>query len=147
MGLDCWLYGKKYLYEFMNKENPKIEEKIKENFKDIKDFKLIEVVFEIGYWRKANHIHKWFVDNVQNGEDDCKDYDVSSEDLKKLLKICKEVLKGKSKAKELLPTQTGFFFGNTEYNDEYFNDIKDTIKIIEKAIKLKGVEFYYSSSW
>lgn len=20
---------------------------------------------EVGYWRKANHIHKWFVDNVQ----------------------------------------------------------------------------------
>lgn len=27
---------------------------------------------EIGYWRKANHIHKWFVDCVQDGEDDCE---------------------------------------------------------------------------
>lgn len=25
---------------------------------------------EIGYWRKANHIHKWFVDKVQGGDDD-----------------------------------------------------------------------------
>ena len=26
---------------------------------------------EVGYWRKANAIHGWFVRNVQNGKDDC----------------------------------------------------------------------------
>jgi hypothetical protein len=26
--------------------------------------------YEIGYWRKANAIHKFFVDKLQNGEDD-----------------------------------------------------------------------------
>ena len=30
-----------------------------------------------GYWRKANQIHKWFVDNVQGGIDDCRPYPVS----------------------------------------------------------------------
>ena len=29
---------------------------------------------EAGYWRKANAIHRWFVENVQKGEDDCRDY-------------------------------------------------------------------------
>lgn len=47
---------------------------------------------EVGYWRKANAIHKWFVENVQNGEDDCGRYEVSKEQLEELLDVCKEVL-------------------------------------------------------
>ena len=46
----------------------------------------------VGYWRKANHIHKWFVDNVQDGEDDCKEYCVSIEQLHKLRDICFDIL-------------------------------------------------------
>lgn len=46
----------------------------------------------VGYWRKANHIHKWFVDNVQDGEDDCKEYRVSIEQLHKLRDICFDIL-------------------------------------------------------
>ena len=30
----------------------------------------------IGYWRKANAIHSWFVKNVQYGQDDCRIYNV-----------------------------------------------------------------------
>ena len=26
---------------------------------------------EVMYWRKANYIHNWFVENIQNGSDDC----------------------------------------------------------------------------
>lgn len=29
---------------------------------------------EIMVWRKANHIHAWFVDHVQDGRDDCRAY-------------------------------------------------------------------------
>lgn len=52
------------------------------------------IMEEIGYWRKANQIHKWFVDNVQDGVDDC-DYhhEVTKEKLEKLLDTCKTVLK------------------------------------------------------
>lgn len=49
---------------------------------------------EVGYWRKANQIHNWFVENVQNGEDDCEyHHEVTKETLELLLKICKLVLK------------------------------------------------------
>lgn len=48
--------------------------------------------FTIGYWRKANAIHKWFVDNVQEGVDDCKPYYVSREQLKELRTLCHRVL-------------------------------------------------------
>lgn len=48
---------------------------------------------EIGYWRKANQIHNWFVENVQDGIDDC-DYhnECTKEILEKLLSTCKTVL-------------------------------------------------------
>lgn len=48
---------------------------------------------EVGYWRKANQIHNWFVENIQNGVDDC-DYhrEVREEDLLELLDVCKRVL-------------------------------------------------------
>lgn len=48
---------------------------------------------EVGYWRKANQIHNWFVENIQNGVDDC-DYhrEVREEDLLELLDVCKTVL-------------------------------------------------------
>lgn len=49
---------------------------------------------QVGYWRKANHIHDWFVNNIQDGEDDC-DYhrEVTKADLEELLDICETVLK------------------------------------------------------
>lgn len=31
-----------------------------------------KVSFQVAYWRKANAIHKWFVDNVQGGKDECQ---------------------------------------------------------------------------
>ena len=46
----------------------------------------------VGYWRKANHIHNWFVENIQGGNDDCGKYEVTKEQLEELLKVCKTVL-------------------------------------------------------
>ena len=131
----------------------------------------------VGQWRKANAIHQWFVDNVQDGNDDCKEYYVDIEKLKELLNICNKVLKasklikGKIKngstgtkkgwkdiiesglviedpkvAMELLPTTSGFFFGGTDYDQYYIEDIKETIKILTKALKEDG-DYYYNSSW
>ena len=37
------------------------------------DMMLIYEDNQIASWRKANAIHKWFVDNVQDGVDDCGD--------------------------------------------------------------------------
>ena len=48
---------------------------------------------EIGYWRKANHIHGWFVNHVQDWEDDCEFHrEVTEEDLKDLMADCEKVL-------------------------------------------------------
>ena len=58
---------------------------------------------EVAYWRKANMIHRWFVNNVCDGEDDCREYDVTLEDIKNLLGICKNILKIVKGAKMFVP--------------------------------------------
>lgn len=47
---------------------------------------------EVGYWRKSNQIHNWFVENVQDGEDDCGTYKVGIKKLTELLKTVETVL-------------------------------------------------------
>lgn len=97
--------------------------------------------YKVGYWRKANAIHSWFLENCaakdpfDNPIDDCRPIEIPLEKLEELLDTCKEVLEDHSLAKKLLPTEDGFFFGSTEYDEYYFNNIKDTIDIIEPVIK------------
>lgn len=108
---------------------------------------MVKTMTEIGYWRKANAIHKWFVDNVQDGIDNCQPHEFSTEILNDLKELCQEVLDDNSKAEDLLPTQSGFFFGPTEYDEWYFSDLKDTIKIIDWALDQDFDYFVYESSW
>lgn len=50
---------------------------------------------QVGYWRKANQIHNWFVENVQDGVDDCRYHnEVTQEALEELLDVCQRVLDG-----------------------------------------------------
>lgn len=115
----------------------------------------------VAYWRKANQIHAWFVDNVQDGEDNCGSYMVSKESLEELLGICKE-LKEKVRYEDgyivtnpevceaLLPSREGFFFGDTDYDSDYMEDISRTIEMLEKILKETDFEtevVYYHSSW
>ena len=106
---------------------------------------------EIGYWRKANQIHKWFVDKVQDGIDDCEyHHEVTEEDLDELINTCHEVLDNPNLAEELLPPQEGFFFGETSYDEYYFVDLNYTIEICENALKTTDFDtqaIYYISSW
>lgn len=191
MGLDMYLEKcnrKAWGYKDFNIE------KVKENqpglYKEIKPFLANrgeyvhwESIFtEVGYWRKANHIHKWFVENVQDGIDDC-DYhhEVTKEILEELLEICERVvdsselvsgkikngekfengkwvacmedgkyIKDPSVAMELLPTESGFFFGGTDYDEYYLDDVRKTIDIITRVLETTDFEtemVHYVSSW
>ena len=102
------------------------------------------------YWRKSNQIHNWFVENVQWGEDDCGYYDVSKEQLIELRDVCQKVIDNPKLAQKLLPTQDGFFFGSTDYDEWYFEDLKFTINELTKLIndEENGYDWYeYHSSW
>ena len=51
------------------------------------------IMEQVGYWRKANQIHNWFVEHVQDGEDDCAyHHECTREVLEELLDTCKTVL-------------------------------------------------------
>jgi CRISPR/Cas system-associated endoribonuclease Cas2 len=150
MGLDMYLYAKLYTSRYDNKElNDKLWLLFKDNnLEKIDNITTIELKFEQGYWRKANAIHRWFVRNIQNSIDDCREYTVSRDDLKKLLDICKKIKDNNELSVELLPTETGFFFGNVEYDEWYFGHIDITIEIIDRCLKLsEDFTFEYTSSW
>ena len=59
----------------------------------IQSERIAAVEEDVMHWWKANHIHGWFVDNVQYGVDDRKSYYVDWSKLRKLLSVCKEVIK------------------------------------------------------
>lgn len=51
-------------------------------------------------------------------------------------------------AQEHLPTQSGFFFGNTDYDEWYVHDLEDTVKQLDRALELHDEwQFYYNASW
>ena len=79
---------------------------------------------EFLYWRKANAIHKWFVENVQDGVDNCREYYVEQSKIEELYKdIAKAIL---SQDAGILPTMDGFFFGSTEADDYYWRELNRT---------------------
>lgn len=157
MGLDMYLRRKKYIGA--NYEHRQItgEIKIFQGDKEIPiDLKKVVSIDEhAAYWRKANQIHNWFVENIQDGNDDCGTYTVGVDSLKELLNLCEQIERNPELAEELLPTHEGFFFGSTEYGEYYMEDIKYTIEtlreILEEHERLSNagvwVDYEYSSSW
>jgi hypothetical protein len=103
----------------------------------------------IAYWRKANAIHRWFINMCAEGIDDCQDVYVSTADLKLLLYTCERVKDNNNLAEELLPTLEGFFFGSVEYDDYYYEMIDYTIKTIKEVLDYygEGFSFIYRASW
>ena len=184
MGLDMYLAKKSYVkrwdhdapeqkYSVLVKKGDKVDDSIKPE-------RISYVIEEVAYWRKANQIHQWFVENVQDGKDDCGDYHVSKEQLQSLVDLCKLVLAasrlvdGKVKNGErwengawtpimedgktiedatsaalLLPTKSGFFFGSTDYDQYYYDDLKSTVEMLEPELATaeKWADYEYHSSW
>lgn len=172
MGLDMYFSKKKFIWSD-DRGKLKIS-----GIDGIRSNKVKEIVEEAGYWRKANQIHKWFVDHIQDGNDNCAEYYVSEENMEILLETVNKVLdaselvdgkiingfrykdgkeepifedgqyiKDPTVAKELLPVQSGFFFGSEQYNQWYYEDLVNTKKILEEALEEDDGEYYYQSSW
>ena len=99
----------------LQKHNPKLYELVSPYMIEKYGFKMFNK--EVGYWRKANQIHYWFVSNVQDDEDDCGYYEVSKEQLTRLLEECQKVKEDPKSARIHLPTSHGFFFGGKEYDE------------------------------
>ena len=74
-------------------------------------------------FRKHNYLFRWV--ETQVGEiENCKEYELTKVQVADLLARVNAVLADHGKAEELLPTQAGFFFGGTRYDDWYFDDLE-----------------------
>ena len=128
---------------------------------------------ELMYWRKANQIHNWFVQNCQNGVDDCERYVITVSDLMKLKELCEKILTMTEKRKEMrypsfsatervevdilyltpegveyasehLPSRSGFFFGSTEYDNGYVWDLEETVEQINNTLDTLNCEYGFA---
>lgn len=75
------------------------------------------------YYRKVNFLYAFFAEALE--DEQCV---VTKHDVETVISHCKEVLADHSLAEKLLPTQAGFFFGSTDYNEWYFKDVEDVLK-------------------
>lgn len=115
----------------------------------------VELSKEMGYWRKFNALHSWFVNNCQDGIDDCQTSIVDVDILKELLFTLATVYKkngkiNKTKASEVLPTQKGFFFGGTKYDEYYVEDIENLKMFLMTLFDENNFEentLIYHASW
>jgi hypothetical protein len=103
----------------------------------------------VGYWRKANAIHGWIVDNCANGVDECQEIYLSSEDLQNLYNSVVAVLEGKVLPSEAsLEPRSGFFFGSTDMDDWYKGDLLYTRDLIKGLLDDPDVtSVTYQASW
>lgn len=186
MGLDMYLSAIKFgaNYKWSTANEKQTAELVSKAFGMEADTRAtsVQVKMTIGYWRKANAVHAWFVKNTQNGVDECQTTSVTLEQLKALRSDCLQVINSvemidgrkyagttyypdgrvvdsfvdgqivaqETIASKILPTQSGCFFGNTNYDEDYIQDLKDTVAIIDKALLLAesgSIYFEYNASW
>lgn len=187
MGLDMYLYAKRY--EFgghwdKTSEDARAYNKLSEGIQNLLGTSLsstegLEVSFTIMYWRKANAIHNWFVQECGGGKDECQDIYVEVEDLERLHQLCSEVAElfpeeytsdfeneedrpplsdeVVTRASQLLPPISGFFFGGTGIDIWYYDDIVRTRDELSRILEWERGErnerdysdwsFSYRASW
>jgi hypothetical protein len=177
MGLDMYLTKKTYVKQWdFKKPEEQFEVVVKKGgvtYPNINPKKVTYVEEEVMYWRKANHIHNWFVENTQEGNDNCQTSYVDREKIEELVgilnqvkdslekspKVKRQVVSGYSNggetyeeievfgdtsvAEELLPTQGGFFFGGTEYGEYYLGTIIETLEVLEKELEDENNTDFY----
>ena len=142
---------------------------------ECEDFTWIDIRFPLAKWRKANSIHKWFIDNCAPKDhkgkpiDDCKPIHIPDIKLKELDTLLDHLLKTKGlidnpTAKKVLPTTAGCFFGSTEYDEWYWENLEYTSKRIKAVLNYQETQnkkdnknkqsvgkmfdaIYYRASW
>ena len=160
MGLDMYLLAETYVSNWnfeieRNGENQRFNDTVA-LYPEIKGLvtdssPYFTVSFNVGYWRKDNQIHNWFVKECGGGVDECQRIHVPREKLVELRDLCKQVIKQPALASSTLPTASGFFFGSTDYDEWYLVGVKNTIKMLDKVLKQIPDDhrwsFIYQASW
>jgi hypothetical protein len=150
MGLDQYLYANEYLSgdSYLGTEMQETYAKVLDAL-NAESFSCVEMPsimasVKVAQWRKAHAVHEWFVENVQDGEDNCNEHYVSREQLEELLDTCRQVSASKHPdvAEGLLPSPGGI-------QEWYWDEIDDTIKQLERVLERvpEGWSLSYDSSW
>lgn len=105
----------------------------------------------LGYFRKVNFLVKFFEEKGFDVEYQIP-FSFDRETAEELLDLCNQVLQDHSKAKELLPTMPGFFFGSTGYDEYYFKDVEEVKNWIKETLlpkfdSLEDNEYIEFSTW
>ena len=156
MGLDMYLYREQYVsgYEFDGNDTSKYRAIMDAvGIKGCDSAPHLTVTICVAYWRKANAIHKWFCD-LDGGKDECQRIEVSIDRLRELRALADTVLLKPAIAQDVLPTQSGFFFGSTGYDEWYMEDMRNTVTQLDAVladIPEDANEWYnrfiYQASW
>lgn len=123
---------------------------------------------EIGYFRKVNFLMNFF-----SYTGNCEYKEITKDKLLELLDACKEISRmkpvryevmsyanggeekcemysetDKKRCAELLPTTSGFFFGSTDYDQWYFQDVKEVRMWVDDVLdKLENNEVVLMCCW
>ena len=157
-------YVKRWEHQDVNDTFDVTVKKGGKEFTNIKPERVSYIHEEIMYWRKANQIHGWFVENTEEINNHTIYY-VTYQDLKNLVETCKTVLEALEKspktkvsveagwrngekyyedvevyeldknAMSLLPPVEGFFFGSYVIDEWYKHQIEETIKVLGKEVE------------
>ena len=99
------------------------------------------VMVRVGYWRKFDGLHQWFVNNVQEGHDDCRPAFVSVDTLTELEEQLEQVSDDPASASEHFTADI----------DETLEDgeVDYTLNVLHHARRLQeqGWDIYYRASW
>lgn len=108
----------------------------------------LTVQIPVGYWRKANAIHGWIVNEFAGGEDNCQQIYIPRKGMEDLRDLCHAVITDPDKALEALPPTAGFFFGSYSIDDWYLQDLKYTYDLLTRLLSNQKIDsFIYQASW
>jgi hypothetical protein len=89
-------------------------------------------------FRKMNWLIPVVEELIGRDVENCVDYTLDSSHLQKIVDRINDVLADHSLASEKLPTLGGFFFGNTDYNQWYFEQLEDARDRLMQMIEDMG---------
>lgn len=151
MGLDMYLKARVYISgcNYNGRDTSKYDTIMKTaGLSRCEDCPSCTVEACVMYWRKSNQIHAWFVSECGGGEDECQPIYVSRQQLQELYELCVIVLSTRDSDK--LPPQDGFFFGSTEVDQYYWEDVENTAVGLASILEdpdLSKFDFVYQASW
>ena len=128
---------------------------------DVEHYSVLEQIARMG---KMNQVFKWFINNGMNYNVSKEYFEVTKENLIKLLDACNNAKSGfelvaadkykvnEEIAKKYMPLMedVGMFFGSTEYDEWYAKDIIDFADVVQNILDTTDFEnqvVYFNAIW